>query len=166
VSKRHERRCRPFRSAPRSIRRAGGSTGTADRARAFTDDGQELSREEIASIQWKPDAPSWEQRQAAGERLAQAEKQHEEILRFKDRADYYGERLRSGDTLSIDELATMKADLNAMPSSVRAEMERGPSVDAGRMDPAKATEFSLDADEIASLRRADSAASRPQFTPK
>jgi hypothetical protein len=133
---------------------------TADRTRAFTDDGQELSKEEIENIEWKPDAPTWEQRQAAGDRLAQAEKQHEEILHYTDRADYYGERLCSGDTLSIDELATMKADLNAIPSSVRAEMEQGPSVDAGRMDPSKAIDLSLDVDEIASRRRADGPAPR------
>jgi hypothetical protein len=34
---------------------------TADRQRGFTEDGQELSREEVASIHWKPDAPTWEE---------------------------------------------------------------------------------------------------------
>jgi hypothetical protein len=141
---------------------------TADRTRAFTDEGQELSREEIESIQWKADAPTWEQRQAAGNRLAQAEKQHEEILHTKDRADYYGERLRSGDILSADELDTMKADLNAMPSSVKAEMANGHSIDTARMDPSKAktADFKLDVDELASMLRTDSAISRPSFTPK
>jgi hypothetical protein len=37
---------------------------TADRQRGFTDDGQELSREEVKSISWDPKAPTWEQRQA------------------------------------------------------------------------------------------------------
>ena len=139
---------------------------TDDRSRAFTDDGQELSREEFDAIQWKPGAPSWEQRQAAGDRLAEAERQHEEILRYKDCADYHGEQLRSGDVLSADELAAMNADLNAMPSSVRAEMEQGHSVDAGRMDPAKApaADFSLDAEEIAAMRRPDPKP-RPPFAP-
>ena len=73
---------------------------TADGTKAFTDDGQQLTSEEMASIQWDPLAPTWEQRVQAEERLKQAEEDHDEILRARERADYYSDRMASGEILS------------------------------------------------------------------
>src|SRR5271166_1618125 len=62
---------------------------TEDRRRAFYDDGQELTREEIAKVHWRHGAPSWEQRQAAGEAVRQAKQAHEDLEAYKARVDYY-----------------------------------------------------------------------------
>ena len=52
---------------------------TEDRRRAFYDDGEELTREEISKVHWRHGAPSWEQRQAAGEAVRQAKQAHENL---------------------------------------------------------------------------------------
>jgi hypothetical protein len=91
----------------------------------------------VASIHWKPDAPTWEEHQAAADRLARAQQEHEEILRARERADYYAQRMGSGEVLSADELDTIRKDLDAMPQAVRAEMEADRGAAAGKM--AKAT---------------------------
>jgi hypothetical protein len=75
-----------------------------DRQRGFTDEGLELSKEEVNAIHWDENAPTWEERVRAGERLKEAEEEHETILRAKERADYYSGRMESGDILSRDEL--------------------------------------------------------------
>ncbi len=95
---------------------------TADGTRAFTDDGEQLTPEDMAKIKWDPMAPTWEQRVEAGDRWKQAAKEHESILRAQERADYYTDRMASGDILSRDELELIHQDLNAMPEAVRAEM--------------------------------------------
>jgi len=122
---------------------------TADRTRAFTDDGQELTRKEMASIQWDPIAPTWEQRVQAGGRLKQAEDDHEEIIRAKERADYYSDRMASGEILSRDELDMIQQDLNAMPEAVRAEM---PEKMRDAMKAPVSQEFSLSAQELADIK--------------
>jgi hypothetical protein len=48
-------------------------------------------------VQWNPGAPTWEQLQAAGERLKAAQEEHENIRRYKERADYYRDRMAGGD---------------------------------------------------------------------
>jgi hypothetical protein len=122
---------------------------TADGTRAFTDDGEELTPEQITSIKWDPMAPTWEQRVEAGERWKLAAEEHEEILRAQERADYYSERMASGDLLSRDELETIHQDLNAMPAAVRAEM---PGKMAEAMNAPLSEAFALSAQEIADIR--------------
>jgi hypothetical protein len=122
---------------------------TADGTRAFTDDGQQLTSEEMASIQWDPMAPTWEQKVAAEERWKQAAEEHESILRARERADYYSERMASGDLLSRDELEMIHQDLNAMPETVRAEM---PDKMHNAMNAPLSEEFALSAEEVAGIR--------------
>lgn len=136
---------------------------TEDRQRGFTDDGQELTREEVRSIRWDETAPTWEQRVSAGERLREAQEEHETILRAKERADYYSDRMESGDILSRHELEAIHEDLNAMPAAVRAEM---PGKMADAMKTGLSEEVALSTDELAAIQpelpRHDSA----EFSPK
>ena len=124
---------------------------TADRQRGFTDDGQELSREEVKSINWDPKAPTWEQRQAIAWQARSGSMR--KFCGRRKRADYYSERMRSGDMLTRDELETIRKDLDAMPWAVKAEMKAVRCAAAGRM--ARATsfglseEFTLSANELA-----------------
>jgi hypothetical protein len=91
---------------------------------------------------------------------------HETILRFKDRADYYAQRMQSGDMLREDELECIRKDLDAMPHSVRAEMEAGPRA-APEHRPDEAGGFTLTEDDIADiLNDAPAVDQRPDFTPK
>ena len=136
---------------------------TEDRQRGFTDDGQELTPEEMASVKWNPLAPTWEQRQMVGARLREAEQEHETILRAKERADYYSERMESGDILSRDELNTIHKDLNAMPQAVRAEM---PEKIADAMRGGLSDEFALSAEELAAIRPEIPRHDPPEFSPK
>jgi len=122
---------------------------TADGTRAFTDDGQELTPAEMAKVEWNPDAPTWEQRQQAGIRFKEAQEAHDDILRAKERAEYYSDRMASGDILSRDELDTIHQDLNAIPEAVRAEM---PGKMAEAMKAPLSEEFSLSAEELAEIR--------------
>ena len=64
---------------------------TFQSARASTGDdaanaSQQLTPEEFRSIQWDPNAPTWEEYVQAGKHLREAEKEHEAILRAKERA--------------------------------------------------------------------------------
>jgi hypothetical protein len=75
---------------------------TEDRKRAFYDDGTELTREEIAKVPWREGAPTWEQRLAAGEAVRQAKRVYEDLEAYKVRAEYYRDRMATGDVLSED----------------------------------------------------------------
>jgi len=122
---------------------------TADGTKAFTDDGQQLTPEEMASIKWDPMAPTWEQKVEAEERWKQAAEEHESILRARQRADYYSQRMASGDLLSRDELETIHQDLNAMPEAGRAEM---PGKMAEAMNAPLSEEFALSTEEVAGIK--------------
>jgi hypothetical protein len=146
---------------------------TADGMRAYTDDGQEMTPEQTAAVEWRAGAPVWEERQRAGQRLDSAAQDHETILRYKDRADYYADRLNSGDILSNDDLDTIRKDLDAMPEAVRAEMKGDHLPGANKM--VKATvgrlsgAFALSAaDELAAVKPEPSAQrpAGPEFAPK
>jgi hypothetical protein len=99
--------------------------------------------------------------------------EHDVILRTKDRADYYALRMQSGDRLSEDELDFIRKDLDAMPPSVRAEMDgghfRNTSKKTGTGGQGCAEAFTLSMDDIAGIRRAKDetpSAPRPDFTLK
>ncbi len=136
---------------------------TEDRQRGFTDEGLELSKEEVNAIHWGENAPTWEERVSAGQRLKQAQEEHETILRAKERADYYSDRMASGDVLSRDELNTIHEDLNAMPQAVRAEM---PEKIADAMRGGLSDEFALSAEELAAIRPEIPHHDPPEFSPK
>jgi hypothetical protein len=96
--------CRPRRRPLERIRERATVDGkgrrvyrTEDRQTGFTEDGEQLSPEEVQSIHWDPKAPTWEQHQAAVDRLREAKEAHESILRAKERADYYSQRMGSGE---------------------------------------------------------------------
>jgi hypothetical protein len=122
---------------------------TEDRQRGFAEDGQQLTREEFRSIRWDETAPTWEQYVKADQRLREAEEEREDILRAKERFDYYSGRMKSGDILSRDELDTIHQDLNAMPYAVRAEM---PGRMAEAMEAPLSGEFVLSAAELADIK--------------
>jgi hypothetical protein len=137
---------------------------TEDRQRAFYDDGTELTREEIAKVQWRDGAPSWEQRQAAGEAVRQAKQDYEDLQSCKARADYYRDRMATGDALSEDDLRDMKTDLDAMPEGLKAEFRSQRPQSAGdAAGPAEAFTFSAaDLGDIAQTERATQPP-RPDF---
>ena len=139
--KRSRQRLQETRAALEEIRARASVTEdgrrvyrTEDRRRAFYDDGTELTREEISKIRWRDGAPSWEQRQAAGEAVSQAKQAHEALEACKARADYYRDRTASGDALSEDDLKDMKADLDAMPAALHAEFRGQGHETAGEAD--------------------------------
>ena len=107
---------------------------TEDRRQAFYDDGEELTREEISKVHWRHGAPSWEQRQAAGEAVRQAKQAHEDLEAYKARVDYYRDRIAGDDALSEDDLKDMKADLDVMPEDLQAEFTSQGHVRAGKED--------------------------------
>jgi hypothetical protein len=158
-----ERRVHAAQEALDSIRERATVDGkgrrvyrTEDQQRAFTEDGQQLSRDEMETVQWRPDAPTWEQHQDARERLRAATEERDQILRYKERADYYAQRMSSGEVLSADELETIQKDLCAMPQAVKAEMEPDYAAGATRMARAGAfgltEEFTLSAEDLAGIR--------------
>jgi hypothetical protein len=142
---------------------------TEDRRKAFYDDGEELTREEISKVHWRHGAPSWEQRQAAGEAVRQARQAYEDLEAYKTRLDYYRDRMDAGDALSEDDLKDMKADLDAMPEGLQAEFTSQGNERAAEADdpePALAEDtfvFSAsDLDEIAQTEEATQTP-RPDF---
>src|SRR5438132_919887 len=76
---------------------------------------------------------------------------------YKHRADDYTQRMDSGDVLTGDEFDAIRKDLDAMPDSVRAEMEGGDFQGEAKLAEATAAapsqEFTLDAGELAKIGR-------------
>lgn len=95
---------------------------TQDGLRAFDDQGNELTAEEIAAIHWQADAPTWEQRQAAGDRLEAAIAERQEIEDYQERLAGDQETLEHGDSLTSDELDSIDRTLADMPDSVRTHL--------------------------------------------
>ena len=156
-------------------RRPFTGDSTEDRRRAFYDDGTELTREEIAKVHWREGAPSWEQRQAAGEAVRQAKQAHEYLESCKARVDHYRDRMTSGDALSADDLAAMKTDLDAMPAGLKAEFtSRGHegAGDAAGPEPALApacagtglagSAFTFSASDLADIAQTERATQSPR----
>jgi hypothetical protein len=143
---------------------------TQDQQHAYADNGDELSANEMAKVEWRAGAPTWEERVAYGKRLAEATAEHESIQAAKDRADYYHDRLQSGETLSMDELQGIQTDLNAMPKAVRAELEQDHSLPPVHPDDRAGTldllaGFTLAASEIAAIRATVTVAETTQPAP-
>jgi hypothetical protein len=134
---------------------------TEDRQRAFYDDGQELTREEIAEVHWRHGAPSWEQRQAAGEAVRQAKQAHENLEACKARVDYYRDRIAGGDALSEDDLNDMKGDLDAMPKELQAEFTSQSHERAGEPDDL-AGAFTFSASDLAEIAQTERATQPPR----
>jgi hypothetical protein len=139
---------------------------TEDRRRAFYDDGTQLTREEISKVHWRDGAPSWEQRQAAGEAVRQAKQAHEDLEAYKARADYYHDRMAGGDALSGDDLQDMKADLDAMPAALQAEFTSQEHESAGEAA-GLAGAFTFSASDLNDIAQTEQAIRppRPDFPP-
>ena len=78
----------------------------------------------------------------AGEPPRAAREAHEQILCCKQRADYYAERMQSGEMLSVEDLQTIRQDLDAMSglcSGGDPRPERGRAGDPVRASPAART---------------------------
>lgn len=91
-----------------------------DGLRAFDDHGRELTAAELEAIDWPEHAPTWEQRQAAGDELEAAINERQEIREYQERVNGHESRI---DTLSPDELDDINRDLEAMPEAVRRQLE-------------------------------------------
>jgi hypothetical protein len=107
---------------------------TADGSKAYDDDGNELTPEEMTGIEWNPAAPTWEQRQEATEKREQAIQDVQEIEEYQERLKEGRERIENGDGLTADELKGIEDDLGAMPGSVREHLGgmRKPTVSAAK----------------------------------
>jgi hypothetical protein len=144
---------------------------TEDRRQAFYDDGVELTREEISKVHWRHAAPTWEQRQAAGEAVRQAKQAHEDLEAYNARVDFYRDRMASGDALSEDDLKEMKADLDAMPKELQAEFTSQGHVrarEANDLEPALGdvgSAFTLSASDLTEIAQTERATQspRPEF---
>ena len=134
---------------------------TEDRGRAFYDDGTQLTREEISKVHWRDGAPTWEQRQAAGEAVRQAKQAHEDLEAYKAMADYHRDRMTGGDALSEDDLKDMKADLDAMPEGLKAEFTSQEHERAGKLA-GIAGAFTFSASELDEIVQTEQAAKPPR----
>ncbi len=134
---------------------------TADRRRAFYDDGAQLTREEISKVHWRDGAPTWEQRQAAGEAVRQAKQAHEDLEAYKAMADYYRDRIAGGDALSEDDLKEMKADLDAMPEGLKAEFTSQEHEPAGE-SAGLACAFTFSASDLDDILQTEQASKPPR----
>lgn len=118
---------------------------TADGTKAFDDNGNELTPEEIKGIDWKPGAATWEERRQAEDRREDARRATQEIEEYQDRLRKGRERIQSGNPLSDDELKEIEAAVDNMPDSVRHHLPRSRSTSAAK-------EYQQDAANAQSLR--------------
>jgi hypothetical protein len=140
---------------------------TADGSKAFDDDGNELTPEEMKGIDWNPAAPTWEQRQEATEKREQAIKDIQEIEDYQEQLQKGRERIESGEGLTTDELKGIEDDLDAMPGSVREhlggmrkpatsaakEYGEGQGIQAEAVSPAFTRAATLKPEEIAAIKK-------------
>jgi hypothetical protein len=129
---------------------------TADGRHAYTDKGMELTRTQKADIQWVNGAPTWEERQVAGNALNAAIREREAIESYRDRADYYRQRA-AGTDLSEQELKDMQHDLDAMPKTLREEINSRHAIPAVTPSNAKThpdlfADFDLSASDIQAIK--------------
>lgn len=145
---------------------------TADGTRAFDEDGNELTPEDMAGIEWADGAATWEEYQTAVDDRAQALRDRQEIEAYQDRLEQGRDRLERGEPLTAEEADSIRRDIEAMPESVRAQRDgrpfpdqsaapgqpagsaarqyQGQGIEAGALNPAfAAAAFALKPDDIA-----------------
>ena len=94
---------------------------TRDGTRAYTEDGELLTPEEMAGVHWRDDAPSWEEFTEVRDVHEAAVEAEQDILDYQQQIlDPARERIDSGEIIPEDELRHIEEDMEArMPESVR-----------------------------------------------
>jgi hypothetical protein len=96
---------------------------TADGQRAFDEDARELTVAEIARIDWRADAPTWEQHERAIKASFDAATEVDDIRAYRENVVEAQERLDMGTPISQKELDALDAQLEIMPASVRERLD-------------------------------------------
>ena len=94
---------------------------TRDGTRAYTEDGELLTPEQMAGVHWRDDAPSWEEFTEARDARDVAVQAEQDILDFQEQViDPARERIDSGEIILEDELRDLDEAMEAgMPDPVR-----------------------------------------------
>ena len=95
---------------------------TRDGTRAYTEDGELLTPEQMAGIQWRDDAPSWEDFTETRDAHEAAVEAEQNILDYQEQVlDPARERIDSGDVPSREELEEIEERMETeMPDELRA----------------------------------------------
>jgi hypothetical protein len=96
---------------------------TADGQRAFDEDARELTAAEIARIDWRAGAPTWEQHEQAMQASLDAATEVDDIRAYRENVVEAQERLDMGIPISQKELDALDAQLQNMPASVRDRLD-------------------------------------------
>lgn len=88
---------------------------------AIDEHGEQLTEEEIASVEWDVGRPTAEEYAEKREALAEVEADIDELQDYRGRLDDAQTRLDNGDPLSADELDDLDALLDDMPDVMRQE---------------------------------------------
>jgi hypothetical protein len=96
---------------------------TADGQRAFDEDARELTAAEIARIDWRADAPTWEQHEQAMKASLDAATEVDDIRAYRENVVEAQQRLDMGIPISQKEMDSLDARLENMPASVRARLD-------------------------------------------
>jgi hypothetical protein len=102
---------------------------TADGEKAYTEDGRLLSGEEMESVAWSDDAPTWEEFEAQRQELEQLEQAKREVLDYQeDVLDPARERMNDpDDPISLEEIDGLEQSVEkGQPTAITAYLGQGP----------------------------------------
>lgn len=92
---------------------------TRDGRHAYDETGQRLTPEAQARVQWKRDAPTWEEYREGYRSSEKAVRELEEIKAYRERLQQGREKLNRG-----EDLDGLEKDLEKMPDGVRRQLEK------------------------------------------
>lgn len=101
---------------------------TADGENAYTEDGRLLTGEEMQSIAWSDDAPTWEEYEASREELERLEKAKREVIEYQEKTlDPARKRMSDPDNPpSLDDIDALDKSVEAAkPEAVAAYQRDG-----------------------------------------
>jgi hypothetical protein len=129
---------------------------SADGRRAFYEDGRELTPAQLAEVNWKGGAPTWEERKDAEARHRRALREIDEIGAYRDWLSTARERLNGGEVLTEAEIRELEAGAASVPEPVRAALlQAAPQMSASS---ASTDSLALTSAELAELGVGDSGA--------
>lgn len=103
---------------------------TEDGLRAFYEDGTALTPTEMADVQWRQTAPTWEELVDAGQANDAAERDVREITRFRERLAEHEETLAGDPT--PEELELIEQELADLPPALQGRFDAAPRHSAAR----------------------------------